>query len=80
MKTEEYAVFPLSNPIVSYQCLICEKVQDERANIVNTAIAWLCPECKRKLRKLIDEFPTVITAEFAEDTNVPTKTAEEGEG
>ena len=47
------AVYRLTRPVVSYQCLICEKVQDDTADIVDGGIAWLCPECKRKLRKLV---------------------------
>ena len=47
------AVYKLKSPAVSYQCLICEKAQDETADIINTGVAWLCPECKRKLRKVV---------------------------
>lgn len=41
-------------PIVSRQCLICEKAENENADIINAGIVWVCPECKSKLRKIIE--------------------------
>ena len=34
-------------------CLICEKREDPDAVYCNTSKAWLCPDCKKKLQKLI---------------------------
>lgn len=46
-----------ANPPVKYTaptraCLFCEKLENPDANLVNGG-AWLCPECKEKIRKLI---------------------------
>lgn len=37
------------------QCLVCEKYENPNALVADTARAWLCPECKRKLRKMMEE-------------------------
>lgn len=37
------------------QCLVCGEKEDKEAWLVDTGIAWLCPDCKRKLLKLIQE-------------------------
>ena len=38
----------------TYQCLVCEKYENPNALVADTARAWLCPECKQKLRKMME--------------------------
>ena len=35
------------------QCLVCDKKENEEAVYIN-GFAWLCPECKKKIRKLME--------------------------
>lgn len=35
------------------RCLICGEVENPKAGIVNEAIAWLCPECKSRARRVL---------------------------
>lgn len=51
----ERSVYNMNRPVVSRQCLICEKAENENADIINAGIAWVCPECKAKLRKIMEE-------------------------
>ena len=51
--TKDYKIETQFTTIPTCQCLVCECVKDENASIINTAIAWLCPECKRRIRKII---------------------------
>lgn len=34
-------------------CLICEKFENPNAHVVYDGIAWLCPECKKKLKDIV---------------------------
>lgn len=34
-------------------CLLCDKVENLDATIIDTGTAWLCPECKDSLRKMM---------------------------
>ena len=34
-------------------CLVCERMENPDATIVHGGVAWLCPECKSRLKKLI---------------------------
>lgn len=36
------------------RCLICDKLENPNADIVDTGKVWLCPECKRKLREMME--------------------------
>lgn len=35
------------------KCLVCERIENPNATIVNSGAAWLCPECKSRIKKLI---------------------------
>ena len=35
------------------QCFVCDKKENEEALFINGA-AWLCPECKRKIKQIIE--------------------------
>lgn len=35
------------------QCLVCERLESPGATIVKAGEAWLCPECKSRIKKLI---------------------------
>lgn len=39
--------------IPSRQCLVCDRLERPGATIVNEGEAWLCPECKSRIKKLI---------------------------
>ena len=41
--------------VTTCQCLVCKKRAVEDADIVNTGIAWLCPECEYYLRRFIEK-------------------------
>lgn len=34
-------------------CLVCESLENPKANIANGGLAWLCPECKSRIKKLL---------------------------
>lgn len=40
-------------PVPTRICLICDKLEHEAATTVNSASAWLCPECKKKLKEIV---------------------------
>lgn len=35
-------------------CLVCEKLENPNADIVDLGNVWLCDRCKSKLRELIE--------------------------
>lgn len=35
------------------RCLICEKLENQNADVVDLGKVWLCDRCKSKLRELI---------------------------
>lgn len=37
----------------SLRCLVCEKLENPNADIVDLGKAWLCDRCKNRLRELI---------------------------
>ena len=37
----------------SRECLVCERQERPGATVVNTGLAWLCPECKSRIKQLI---------------------------
>lgn len=39
--------------IPSRQCLVCDRLERPGATIVNEGEAWLCPECKSRIKSLI---------------------------
>lgn len=39
--------------IPSRQYLVCERLENPDATIVHGGVAWLCPECKSRIKKLI---------------------------
>ena len=41
--------------VTTYQCLVCNKPAVEDADLINTGIAWLCPECKYYLKRVIEK-------------------------
>ena len=43
--------FPTMPP--TEQCLVCDTRKNPKANVVDRGIPWLCPECKKKIGKLI---------------------------
>ena len=58
MDDNETIMIPLervgsSYPIPTRQCLVCERMENPKATIVNTGLAWLCPECKSRIKNLI---------------------------
>lgn len=38
----------------SLRCFICDKLENPNADIADIGKAWLCPDCKRKLRKMME--------------------------
>ena len=48
---DEDALFTLPTK----QCLICEKVENPNATILDKGIPWICDDCRNKLRELIKE-------------------------
>ena len=36
------------------KCLICDKHENEEAAYINEGLAWLCPDCKRNLQKIME--------------------------
>lgn len=40
-------------PVPTRICLICDKLEYEAATALISASAWLCPECKRKIRQMM---------------------------
>ena len=45
--------FPTMPP--TKKCLVCNTMENPNATICDLSIPWLCPKCKRKLRKLVEE-------------------------
>lgn len=35
------------------RCLVCGVFENPKAHIINTSAAWLCPKCKRRLKKML---------------------------
>ena len=35
------------------QCLICEALENPNADFVNTFSAWICQECKNRLKQML---------------------------
>ena len=51
-----YAVYKITNDLEmqqTRQCLICDALENPKAHVVNTLNAWLCPECKRRLKQMM---------------------------
>lgn len=40
-------------PVPTRICLICNKLEHEAATAIISASAWLCPECKKKLKEIV---------------------------
>ena len=40
-------------PVPTRICLICDKLEHEAATALISACAWLCPECKKKLKEIV---------------------------
>ena len=40
-------------PVPTRICLICDKLEHEAATALISASAWLCPECKKKLKEIV---------------------------
>ena len=40
-------------PVQTRICLICDKLEHEAATALISASAWICPECKQKIRQMI---------------------------
>ena len=55
MTVEEYKRLnpPINHTPPTRRCLVCGKVENENAVYINEAAAWLCPDCKLKIGKLI---------------------------
>ena len=49
-----------SYAVPTRQCLVCEHLENPDATIIHGGVAWLCPECKSRIKKLI----------YGEKTNV----------
>ena len=43
-------------PVPTRICLICDKLEHEAATTVISGRAWLCPECKQKIRQMMGEY------------------------
>ena len=41
--------------VTTYQCLVCKKPAVKDADLVDTGIAWLCPECEFYLKRVIEK-------------------------
>lgn len=41
--------------VTTYRCLVCKKPAVKDADIINTGIAWLCPECEYYLKRIIEK-------------------------
>lgn len=52
-KSIQYGNISFSTIPPTKRCLICEKLEDPNASVVDTSAAWLCPECKRKVQEMI---------------------------
>lgn len=48
---------PTATQPYSRQCIICDKLEYDDAEIV-TLIPWICPKCKEKLKALLYEEAT----------------------
>ena len=50
------SIFVKGTPIMmpTRECLFCEKLENPQADIINQSAAWLCPECKRKIKQIIE--------------------------
>lgn len=42
-----------TNAVPTRQCLVCERLENPVATIVHGGVAWLCPECKSRIKRLI---------------------------
>lgn len=42
-----------SYAVPTRQCLVCERMENPEATIVHTGLAWLCPKCKSRIKRLI---------------------------
>lgn len=42
-----------SYTVQTRQCLVCERMENPEGTIVHTGLAWLFPECKSRIKKLI---------------------------
>lgn len=42
-----------SYAVPTRQCLVCERMENPEGTIVHTGLAWLCPECKSRIKRLI---------------------------
>lgn len=40
-------------PVPTRICLICDKLEYEAADVLISASAWICPECKQKIGQMI---------------------------
>lgn len=41
--------------VTTCQCLVCKKLANKDAHMINTGIAWLCPECEHYLKRIIEK-------------------------
>ena len=41
-------------PVPTRICLICDRLEHEAATALISASAWLCPECKRRIKQLME--------------------------
>lgn len=42
-------------PVPTRMCLICDKLEHGAATALISGSAWLCPECKQKIKQIMGE-------------------------